>query len=473
MAIFIRECVGGVTAYNITSKHKNNTIKHLKESSTSKGVYSTKIKTGSLMQRIEGIHVGSTRNFTWYTESALLSSQSSWTNPYLRPLIMHHNEEDGKIIGRVLDAEHVTTGTRSGTPALVFLCNVPDEEGIAQIKDGRLVTPSIGVIAHDARCSICGEQIEVGEDGESICGHYKGEEYNGKTCYWMIYSMEAKELSYVIVPSDIYAHNLDSWIVTDESNALPVAESIKEGGKVVKANQIREALKKGEPITTSEGLVITPTGDVSNTQEKSKGEDSKEPGKTDEGKESEEGIDTENNKEGKEGEEDGKMQDKEEGNGKEKEIEDRIKELEEAAAAEAEKTKKTILELQKIITIAQETISELSNENSSKDALIEAAEDEAVLAKKELRDYLEAEVTEMQNLVGEKVEEKSALAVQTKESLIAKAKSLKESVRNKTNITITEAHDTTIKKAKAKEDVNKASKASNVSLEEALNILYN
>ena len=70
-----------------------------------------------------------------------------------------------------------------------------DKEGIEQIKDGRLKTVSIGVIAHDVRCSICGEQVEIiDEYGNTACGHSKGNVYDDQVCYWKIYKMEAKEL---------------------------------------------------------------------------------------------------------------------------------------------------------------------------------------------------------------------------------------------------------------------------------------
>jgi hypothetical protein len=174
------------------------------------------ISDGSIMQEIEGLHVGPTRNFTWYMESALDSSVNSWTKPYQKPLIMHHNEDNGKIIGRVCHVEKKIKNTRSGTPALLFTCNVPDKDGMEQIQDGRLKTVSVGVTAHDVICSICGEQIELDENGFSVCGHDRGVQYkkdNGelKTCYWEVYEMEAKELSYVIVPSDIYTHNIRSY----------------------------------------------------------------------------------------------------------------------------------------------------------------------------------------------------------------------------------------------------------------------
>lgn len=192
------------------------------------------ISKDSLMVDIEGIHVGPTRNFTWYTEEALKRSIPTWTKPYERPLILHHNEKDGKIVGRVLSAYYTDVNTRSKTGALVFGCNVSDEEGKKGVKDGRFKTVSIGVIAHDVRCSICGHVIS--EYGE--CEHERGAIYDGKTCYWMIYDMEAKELSYVIVPSDIYAHNIKIYSPKEKS----LTENLEEGVlKVSKATEIKES----------------------------------------------------------------------------------------------------------------------------------------------------------------------------------------------------------------------------------------
>jgi hypothetical protein len=117
---------------------------------------------------------------------------------------MHHNERDGIIIGRIKAVEYTDKQTRSGTPALVFTTNIPHEEGKKGIKNGTLTTVSIGAIAHDVRCSICGTNLAE----EGLCDHEKGEMYKDKLCYWIVKKMEPKELSYVIVPSDTYAHNL-------------------------------------------------------------------------------------------------------------------------------------------------------------------------------------------------------------------------------------------------------------------------
>lgn len=198
-----------------------NDAKHLQEGLTAEDP----ISPNSLMVDIEGIHVGPTRNFTRYMESALKSSISSWTRPYEKPLIMHHNEKDGKIIGRIKAVHYTDIKTRSGTGALVFTTNVPDKDGMEQIEDGRLMTVSIGIIGHDVRCSIC--EHNIAESGP--CEHERGQVYGGEICYWDIYEMEGKELSYVIVPSDIYAKNIRIYKPTRKQSQITESLNIKEG----------------------------------------------------------------------------------------------------------------------------------------------------------------------------------------------------------------------------------------------------
>lgn len=242
MAILLREYLGSKAGEENACLPMN-----LTESS----VVST-VDKDSIMVDIEGIHVGPTRNFTWYTEEALMGSIPSWTKPYERPLILHHNETDGKIIGRVLAAHYSRTNTRSGTGALTFTCNVSDEEGKKGVKDGRLKTTSIGVIAHDVRCSICGHVIS--EYGE--CEHERGMSYDGQVCYWMVHKMEAKELSYVIVPSDIYAHNIKVYAPSKKH----FSESLNIKG-VSKMSDLKENVN-------TEGTVIVEDADKKETKVK-------------------------------------------------------------------------------------------------------------------------------------------------------------------------------------------------------------
>lgn len=192
------------------------------------------IDPNSLMVDIEAIHAmpHATRNYTRYTEKCLKNSVPFWTKPYNRPLIKHHNEKNGDIIGRVIDASYKTRDTLSNTPALMLTVNIPGEQAKADVKNGINQTVSIGVIAEDVRCSICGKQIELDSSGNVIsCEHQKGHVYGKETAFWDIHSMEPKEVSYVIVPSDMFAGNVKSYPAT-KSKPPRVSESYKEEGKI-------------------------------------------------------------------------------------------------------------------------------------------------------------------------------------------------------------------------------------------------
>lgn len=227
---------------------------------------SSVIDPNSIMVEIEGIHAApfATRNYTRYTPNCLKKSVASWTNPYRRPLIKHHNEEDGEIIGRICEAKYITKNTRSETPALLFTVNIPGEQAKADVKSGLLETTSIGVIAHSVKCSICGQELANGE----TCEHERGAIYNGETCYWDIHEMEAKELSYVIVPSDMYAKNIDIYPATaSNSKVKAFAESLNQDLNLTKGDitDMPEDLKV--KLQESEAKVTALTQEVTKLKE--------------------------------------------------------------------------------------------------------------------------------------------------------------------------------------------------------------
>lgn len=250
MAIMIREEFDNDNGLQVNWNYKNpSKINQIKESYTT----DNPIAPDSIMTDTEAIHAGVTRNFTDYTEEAIISSESTWTYPYLRPVIMHHKESDGKIIGRVHVATHKDKNTLSGTTALMLTCNISDKEGKEAILDGRLKTVSIGAIVHEAYCSICGQNIAE----EGPCEHERGEIYDGKVCTWRITRMEAKELSYVIVPSDIYAQHVKVYKPDKQKIA-----NFKESFEGVKTLENQENKIVDETVTTG---VQTPV--TSNTKE--------------------------------------------------------------------------------------------------------------------------------------------------------------------------------------------------------------
>ena len=211
---------------------------------------------GTLMVEVEGIHSHPfhTRNYTRYMPEALKDSVPRWTNPYLKPLIKYHNDQDGKIIGRVYHAEYTDHTSVEGAGGLIFTIAVPDQEADKDVQNRLLETVSIGVSASDVRCSVCGAHITDANEG---CpnGHTRGAMYEGQHCFWDIYAIDPKEISYVIVPSDPYAKNIRTYRIGDEGiqlaagydgtgNNIPLQE--KTGGNDPTEMDLKKQLEEAQ-----------------------------------------------------------------------------------------------------------------------------------------------------------------------------------------------------------------------------------
>lgn len=447
MAIEIKEYIGsGMSLLESTAKM----FLDLKEG------YNTvdPIHKDSIMQEIEGIHVGPTRNFTWYTEEALDSSIHSWTKPYQRPLIMHHNEKDGKIIGRVMHAEKVTQNTRSGTPAIVFTCNVPDKDGKEQILDGRLKTTSIGVIAHDVRCSICKEQVQLDESGFPECGHMRGNVYKEQVCYWMIYKMEAKELSYVIVPSDVYAHNTRTY--KPDSKDINIKENLelKEGVfKDMAIDKTNIETTEGQTIdeTVKEGAKVAEPI-VEPVKEEPKAEPVKEEPKEEPVKE-----------EPKEDPKDAEIS----------KLKEDIKKLEENNATIAKDLAEVKVSLANSTVKVEKTMKDLGVEV----ALKESVEEQLIAVKTELREATEESFNSFRTLLNKPIMTAESLSSRNIESIKDSIADLKEEMKGLSSVKqIAEATDPTLQIKETKEKIKENKQAGvkesnsngNIDLEEGM-----
>lgn len=221
---------------------------------------------------IEAIHADiPTRNFTRYIASGCQNSIDSWTQPYNIPVIMYHNDYDGQVIGRVIEAS-VKPSIKIQGQALVLKASIPNYMDRISIHNGILNTVSIGARANDVRCSICGAQLSEGE----CCEHERGQVYDGQTCYWDVYEWEAKELSFVIVPSDKYAGVINVISGHDQMpvktinssedhdsnpNIINITESegennldIKEAEKKIGSLQTEIAALKGDKVSLQESV---------------------------------------------------------------------------------------------------------------------------------------------------------------------------------------------------------------------------
>lgn len=388
---------------------------------------------------------------------------------------MHHNEKDGKIIGRVKAANYIEKSERSGTAALELIANIGDEEGKKGIKNGTLATVSIGAIAHDIRCSICGTNLVE----EGMCEHDKGEIYDGKRCYWIVNKIEPKEVSYVIVPSDIYAHNTRVYDAVKKNknevnesmsnifadlieahglNSIDVTESKVEETK--EGTQVEEEVKDGAKVNESEKA----EEQKAESEEESKKEEEKsEEKKEEEAKQPE----TEDKEEGKD--EEKKDEPKEEE--KEAEKVEENKELEEAKEKIAELTAK-------VETLTAENI-KLSKQVETEKALKESAEAELITFKTERKKTLIENVNSLRTQLSLPAENVEHLMESSEEALNLTIKSLTEFIQVQKKslgglsviespVAVSDEKDNTNKEKVKVEDVKESVDDSNNEFEQSL-----
>ena len=201
--------------------------------------------------KIEAMHCApfSTGNFTRYMPEACEKSLKEWIEPYNKPTILYHNDYDGIVTGRILKAE-MGFSERSNSKCLILTANSPLYDYRQQLREGILLTTSIGVTGTDVRCSICGKQLS----DEDMCEHRKGYVYNGKTCYWDVYEFIPKELSYVITPSDIYARVVS---INDIYSDYPISTNDNCDGKADTRAQYRLTNTESQKQEPEHGLKIT------------------------------------------------------------------------------------------------------------------------------------------------------------------------------------------------------------------------
>ena len=367
------------------------------------------ISKDSIMVDIEGIHSVITRNLNYYEPHCLEDSAPKWTSPYERPLIMHHKEEDGVTIGRIKNCTYVESCERTKGPGLLFTCNIGDKDGIEGVKNGTLVTTSIGAMVKDLRCSICGKNIA--EEGE--CEHVKGERYDGKLCFWIIKEMEPKELSYVIVPSDKYAHNIK--IYKPDTKMLGVSESYNNEDEV-KELSIKDLYydEISKSLAMKEAKLLEEDGNKPEGKDVNDDHEGEEPEVKDNKKDENEKPDGENKK--PEGKEDDKQEPDKKDEGEE------VKDDNDLSAK--------VVELEKTIADLQEEIKKLKASLTKEKETRESVELKYLEMKKQQRVALAEKVNEMRASLGLEDEDIEVLSKSTEEALNTKIDVLKEFVCN-------------------------------------------
>lgn len=490
---------------------------------TESAQFSNRVAPHSLMVEIEGLHSILTRNNTKYTDKAMKQSEKYWTYPYERPVIMHHNESDGITIGRVKNAYWTDVETRSGTGALRFNTNIAHKDGIDGVNNGTLSTVSVGLIAHDVTCSICGKQVELDEDEVPLCGHIRGTTVNGELCYWNINEFEPKELSFVIVPSDPYAHilNVEEVGETKKQNLSESTKSNKEVNKNMHGlfddliNEANEAIGLSE--SAKEETSKTKKKDEEAKEDETKKEETKESTESKETDEKEkkedDNIDNnsseskeqeENNEEKKDEKNEQQASEEDEGHTESK-SDEKVEETEESKPEQKSQAKvieedfqKDIdskkgdiykdMEMQKKLHDAEmknkdneiknlkRRVAELESKLTTEVKLKESIEGELIKFKTEKKQQLAQQVNDLREQMNVAPEDMKNLMESSEETLHFTIKTLKEMSANsnilnsiqkiKSDVAINENKDNTQKTSSI--DVKESSESSNINVEESL-----
>lgn len=193
----------------------------------------------SLLVKVDATHSGFVNgNKVFYIPDKMRESVGTWTAPFEKPVLTHHDKQ-GDPIGRVVNAVYFDSKNGLSTPihdsfslkydgpALFtakdaekgndpkgytqLLHKITNKDAIEKISDGRFKTVSIGASTKEAWCSIC--KHDLVKDG--ICEHIRGKYYpiggaddskqEEVECFWLLGRMENNECSYVNVPADKFA----------------------------------------------------------------------------------------------------------------------------------------------------------------------------------------------------------------------------------------------------------------------------
>lgn len=191
---------------------------------------------------IKAIHAGRTGNEHIFKADKIKGSEElksgvvSFTKPYYKPMLTHHNTRS-EPVGRIVNAYY---SEEEGGMAVIEVI-VSDPDAIEKVKDGRYNTVSIGAKTNSATCNICGTDVL-----KEYCSHRRGEEYDGVICGWELGDLWFYECSFVNVPADENATVLQ-WTEVDYEPYNKASESqedtaIEEGTtmKVAASNEHME-----------------------------------------------------------------------------------------------------------------------------------------------------------------------------------------------------------------------------------------
>lgn len=164
---------------------------------------------------MEATHSGDNHNYCIYYEDSMENDCESFINPFQKPVLKNHNSYDGEPLGRCQKVWSGPSELTSDRSAIHIKARITDKDSYVKFLDGRYKTVSISGTMGTVTCNICGKTIL--KDGKfNFCGHWRGETYKDKVCYWGAKDIEYHEVSTVNTPADDYAQIMKVTVLTDK-----------------------------------------------------------------------------------------------------------------------------------------------------------------------------------------------------------------------------------------------------------------
>jgi len=141
-------------------------------------------------------------NSLLYTIDAATTGGKSWTTPYKKPQLLHHDKHKDAV-GRVMAYTIEDKATVKGEPKdfIKLKVRVTDSDAISKVIKGIYYTCSVGSSTSSVRCSICDQVLTT----DGLCEHEKGTMFEGKRVYWIVDNISYRENSFVNNPADSYS----------------------------------------------------------------------------------------------------------------------------------------------------------------------------------------------------------------------------------------------------------------------------
>ena len=172
------------------------------------------VKVAAIDVNAEATHSGKNHNYCIYYSDSMEDDSESFTNPFKKPLLKNHDSYS-EPLGRIISAEHGDSSFTDERTAIHITARVTDDDAILKFIDGRYKTFSIGGSMNTVTCSICNKTIL--KNGKfNFCGHWRGETYKDRLCYWSARDIEYNELSVVNNPADDFAQITSIRVYTED-----------------------------------------------------------------------------------------------------------------------------------------------------------------------------------------------------------------------------------------------------------------